>query len=537
MSDRSECSSGRSRSRLACFVLYHGVMSDPYAPQVALVGAGPGCPGLLTVRAAELLASADYVIYDQLVPRRILDVVNPAAECVCVRDLPGKHPDKYPIIFERLIDCANAGKKVVRLKGGDPLVFGRGGEETEALQKAGIRYEIVPGVTAALASAAYLDIPLTHRRHASAVALVTGHELPNKAGNILNWKVLAKFPGTLAIYMGVSRLPVLVAELLKHGKDPDTPSCLVERAGTGSMRSVSARLADLDEARRQAGLEAPGLILIGNVVGLRHEPSWFESRPLFGQRVLVTRPRHQADDMIRRLETLGAVPVLLPGIEIREPSDWRPLDAAIDRTSTGGWDWIAFTSANGVRFFLDRLLSRHRDIRALGSVKLAAVGAKSAAAMRDYRLEADLIPDSGYSGRALADCLLPHVRGKRVLLPRAGNGNDDFMLALADHADVHAVTAYEQVPVSQADDEILAAMRRGEIRYITLASSNTARAILALFNDVLRGRVQRGEIQIATISREVATTVESSGLPVAAIADRATSEGLIAAVIRLAERG
>jgi uroporphyrinogen III methyltransferase/synthase len=511
-------------------------MSDRYAPQVSLVGAGPGSPGLLTVRAAELLAAADFVIYDQLVPRRILEAVNPAAECVCVRDLPGKHPDKYPVIFDLMIERAKAGRSVVRLKGGDPLVFGRGGEEIEALQNAGIRYEIVPGVTAALAAAAYLDIPLTHRRHASAVAMITGHELPNKTGNVLNWKALAKFPGTLAIYMGVARLPALVAELLKHGKDPNTPSCLVERAGTGAMRSVSARLADLDEARRQAGLEAPGLIMIGDVVGLRHDPSWFESRPLFGQRVLVTRPRHQADSMVRRLEMLGAVPVLLPGIDLREPSDWGPLDAAIDRLAEGGWDWIAFTSANAVRFFLNRLLSRNRDIRSLGSVKLAAVGAKTAESLQDYRLAADLIPDSGFSGRALADCLLPHVRGARILLPRAGSGNDDFRQALADHADVHVVTAYEQVPTLTADDEILAAMRRGEIRFVTLASANTARAVLAMFDEVLRGRITRGEMQIVTISRDVAAVVESHGLPVAAIADRATSEGLITAVIQLTER-
>lgn len=511
-------------------------MFESMSPQVALVGAGPGCPGLLTVRAAELLAAADLVIYDQLVPRRILDVVNPRAECICVRDLPGKHPDKYPVIIDLLIERARAGQKVARLKGGDPLVFGRGGEETEALQNAGIRYEIVPGVTAALAASAFLDIPLTHRKHASAVALITGHELPNKAGNILNWKVLAKFPGTLAIYMGVARLPAFVAELLKYGKDPNTPSCLVERAGTGAMRSVSARLVDLDEARRQAGLEAPGLILIGEVVGLRHDPSWFESRPLFGQRVLVTRPRQQAEGMIRSLETLGAVPVLFPGIDIREPSDWQPLDAAIDRLTTGGWDWIAFTSANGVRFFLNRLMSRNRDIRALGPVKLAAVGSKTAEALRDYRLVADFIPESNYSGRALAENLLPQVRGKRVLLPRAKEGNDDLRLGLADQADVHAVTAYEQVPATNADNEILAAMRRGEIRFITFASANTAKTIIGLFDDILRGRIVRGEIQIATISREVACVAESAGLPVAAVAEQATSDGLMAAVIQLAER-
>ena len=211
-------------------------MSDPSEPRVFLVGAGPGDPGLLTLRAAELLARADLVLYDQLVPRRLLDLANPAAERVCVRDLPGQHPDKYPHIHALLIEAARAGKTVVRLKGGDPLVFGRGGEEAETLRAAGVAYEIVPGVTAALAAAAYLDIPLTHRQHASAVALVTGHELPNKPGNRLDWEALAAFPGTLAIYMGIARLPLIVAELLKHGKDPDTPAAIVERASTGDMR-------------------------------------------------------------------------------------------------------------------------------------------------------------------------------------------------------------------------------------------------------------------------------------------------------------
>src|ERR671931_2064713 len=259
-------------------------MTEPSEPRVFLVGAGPGDPGLLTVRAAELLARADLVLYDQLVPRRVLDLANPAAEKVCVRDLPGHHPDKYPHIHELLIEHGRAGKTVVRLKGGDPLVFGRGGEEAEALRGAGVGYEVVPGVTAALAAAAYLEIPLTHRHHASAVALVTGHELPNKPGNRLDWKALAAFPGTLAIYMGVARLPVIVAELLKHGKHPDTPAGIVERASVGEQRSVFATLATLEEARRNAGLEAPGLILIGDAVAQRAAKPWFENRPLFGQR-------------------------------------------------------------------------------------------------------------------------------------------------------------------------------------------------------------------------------------------------------------
>src|SRR5881227_413107 len=238
-------------------------MSDPANPTVFLVGAGPGNPGLLTLRAAEVLARADVVLHDQLVPPRLLDLANPAARRVCVRDLPGHHPDKYPHIHDLLIEAAKAGKTVVRLKGGDPLVFGRGGEEAEALRTAGVGYEIVPGVTAALAAGAFLEVPLTHRNYASAVALVTGHELPNKPGNRLDWKALAAFPGTLCIYMGVARLPVIISELLKYGKDPDTPAAIVERASTGDQRTVYSRLADLELARRNAGLEAPGLILIG----------------------------------------------------------------------------------------------------------------------------------------------------------------------------------------------------------------------------------------------------------------------------------
>src|SRR5438067_1820089 len=294
---------------------------DPARPTVFLVGAGPGNPGLLTLRAAEVLAKADLVIHDQLVPERLLDFAPPTAEKVCVRDLPGNHPDKYPHIHQLLIEKGRAGQTVVRLKGGDPLVFGRGGEEAEALRTAGVAYEIVPGVTAALAAGAFLEIPLTHRKYASAVALVTGHELPNKPGNRLDWKALAAFPGTLCIYMGVARLPVIVAELLRHGKDPDTPAAIVERASVGEQRSVSSRLADLEEARRHAGLEAPGLIVVGEAVVQRPPRSWFESRPLFGQRVLVTRPPHQAADMVRKLEHLGAVVYRMPAVEIREPAD------------------------------------------------------------------------------------------------------------------------------------------------------------------------------------------------------------------------
>src|SRR5438067_731644 len=297
-------------------------MSDPAQPRVFLVGAGPGDPGLLTLRAVECLQQADLVLYDKLVPPRLLDFARPGAERVCVTDLPGEHPQRWPHIHRTLVEEAKKGKVVVRLKGGDPLVFGRGGEEAEELRHAGLSYEIVPGVTAGLAAAACAEIPLTHRRHASAVALVTGHENPAKPGSALDWPALARFPGTLVIYMGFARLESIAKSLIAHGKAADTPAAVVSAASTGHQHTLEATLAELPEAVRAAGLAAPAVIFVGPVAGHRPATSWFERRPLFGQRVLVTRPRGQSGEFVRRLEQLGAVPYVLPAVEIKPLDDW-----------------------------------------------------------------------------------------------------------------------------------------------------------------------------------------------------------------------
>ncbi|MDB5307067.1 MAG: cobA [Gemmataceae bacterium] len=511
-------------------------LPDPANPTVFLVGAGPGNPGLLTLRAAEVLARADLILYDQLVPPRILDLANPAAEKVCVRDLPGQHPDKYPHIHQILIEKGRAGKTVVRLKGGDPLVFGRGGEEAEALRSAGVGYEIVPGVTAALAAGAFLEIPLTHRNYASAVAFVTGHELPNKTGNLLDWKALAVFPGTLCIYMGVARLPVIVAELLKHGKDPDTPAAIVERASTGDQRAVQTRLADLEDARRNAGLEAPGLIIIGDPVAHRPPHSWWEARPLFGRRVLVTRPAHQAGEMVRKLEHLGAVVYRMPAVEVREPADFGPVDLALDQIRRAEWDWVVFTSANGVHALLRRLDALGRDLRALGGVKLAAIGPKTADALREYRLRADVVPDATFSSEGLVAALRPHVGGTRVLLARANRGRDLLRDELGRVAAVEQVTVYDQVDSVAPGAGVLDHLRRGEIRYITLPSSRIAQNLLGAFDETIRDRVIRGEVQLVAISPETGKAVREMGYPVAAEAIEFTADGLIEAVVKLARR-
>jgi uroporphyrinogen III methyltransferase / synthase len=504
-----------------------------HTPRVFLVGAGPGDPGLMTLRAAELLAQADLVLYDQLVPRRLLDFANPAAEFICVRDLPGTHPDKYPHIYNKLIEAAREGKTVVRFKGGDPLIFGRGGEEAETLRAAGIDYEIVPGVTAALAAASYLDVPLTHRLFASAIAFVTGHELPQKPGNKLDWESIAKFPGTLAIYMGIARLPLIISELLKYGKPADTPAAIVERASTGDMRSVFTTLGELEPVRRSAGLEAPGLILVGASVGLKQGLSWYEQKPLFGQRVMVTRPRHQAGPMLRKLEQLGAVTFLLPTIEVREPSDFGPLDEAIGQLPNQ-WDWIVFASSNAVQQFFKRLKNLGRDLRALGGVKLAAVGPKTAEALRELHLNPDIVPGTGFSAESLAELMEPVVRGQRVLLPRANRGKDTLIQKLSEIATVHAVTAYEQVDTIDPEATALDSLRRGEIGFVTLTSSNIARNLLSIFDETIQGRIHRGEIRLIAISSETAKVVQEQGYPVAGLADAATMESLVDTIIRLA---
>jgi uroporphyrinogen III methyltransferase/synthase len=511
-------------------------MSDPHAnsPNVFLVGAGPGNPGLLTVRAAEVLARADLVVYDQLVPDRLLEYAAANAERVCVRDLPGQHPDKYHHIYSALIEAARAGKTVVRLKGGDPLIFGRGGEEAEALRSAGVVYEIVPGVTAALAAGAYLEVPLTHRRYASAIALVTGHEPPNKPGNTLDWKALASFPGTLAIYMGIAKLPAIVSELLAHGKAPTTPAAIVERASGGEQRTVTATLATLEAARRSAGLEAPGLILIGEAVAHRPPQSWSEARPLFGRRVLVTRPAHQSAGMARKLELLGAVVSCLRTIEIRDPEDLGPLDRALEQVRAGEWDWLVFTSANGVEAVMRRLDAIGRDLRNLGRVKLAAIGPKTATALRNYHLRADVVPEATYSSEGLADALRPHVRGQRVLLARANRGREHLREALASvAAAVEQVCVYDQVDVTPESDHIVDALRRGEISDIPLPSSNIARGVISLFDDTIRGRVERGEIRLVAISPETGRAIRELGYPVAAEARVFTEDGLIESIMGL----
>jgi uroporphyrinogen III methyltransferase/synthase len=497
-------------------------------PLVYLVGAGPGNPGLLTLRALECLQRADLVIYDKLVPLGVLEHVPAGVERVCVKDLPSEQVHRYPQIHHAMIEAARQGKCVVRLKGGDPFLFGRGGEEAEALRKAGIAYEVVPGVTAAVGAAAFAGIPLTHRLHASAAAFVTGHENPLKPESCLDWAALARFPGTLAIYMGISRLPRIVETLIAHGKPAGTPAAAIHWATTGEQRTVEAPLGQLPEAVQNAGLTAPAIILIGSVVQLRRELSWFEHRPLLNVRVVVTRPRHQAGDLARRLEELGAVPHLLPAVEIGDPADWTPVDDALHRLAS--YHWLVFTSVNGVHSFLRRLRHLGLDLRALGGLRLAAIGPATAEALREYHLDADVVPDE-YRSEALAAALQPHVAGRRVLLARADRGRELLRDELARVAEVAQVAVYSQVDAVDIHSEVFDSLRRGEVDYVTLTSSNIARAFLRGLDAPCRARIEAGDVRLVSISPITSATVRELGFEVAVEATTYTTEGLVDALV------
>jgi uroporphyrinogen III methyltransferase/synthase len=482
----------------------------------------------LTVRAWQCLERADLVIYDRLVPELILALACPRATHVCVTDLAAKHASRGPRVIDAMIEAARGGRTVVRLKGGDPLIFGRGGEEAEALRTAGIAFEIVPGISAALGAAAYAGAPLTDRRFASAVALVAGHEDVVKGASAIDWPALARFPGTLVMYMGMSRLPEIAESLIEAGKPARTPALAVQEATTGSQRTAEAALEDLAESATAAGISAPAVVIIGDTVASRPHVSWFDSLPLRHCRVMITRPLAQAGTLAQRLCELGALPLHLPLIDIAEPQDWSNVDRAIAEISAV--DWLVFTSANGVHALIKRLRKLGRDLRALGHLRLAVIGPATAETLRHYHLEPDLVP-AVYRSEALADQLREHVRGKRVLLARADRGRDLLREELSRIAEVTEIAVYAQIEAVDHSHSSWARLRTGDVDFVTLTSSNIARVFAKNLDADMRNQIDAGKIHIVTISPVTSATVREMGLPIASEATVYHQEGLADAVI------
>jgi uroporphyrinogen III methyltransferase/synthase len=502
------------------------VNSAPHPGIVYLVGAGPGDPGLITLRGVECLRRADLVLFDYLANPRIVEHAPAAAEKICV----GKHGRSriwsQEEINARLIEEARGGKTVVRLKGGDATVFARIAEETEALLAAGVRFEIVPGITAALAAGAYAGIPITHRDFASAAALVTGQEDPEKEGSSLDWGALARFPGTLVFYMGVTTARHWSQELIRHGKPPNTPAAIVRRCSLPDQRTIRCALeevAEKVEARDGQRLRPPAIVIVGKAAALSPALSWFEQRPLFGKTTLVTRPRDQAHELEARLVELGAEVLFQPAIEIADPPAWEPVDQAIGRLAE--FDWLAFTSANGVRFFLDRLLASRRDLRSLGAAKLAVIGPGTERALAEYRLKADVRPER-FDAEALAELLAPRAAGKRFLYPHASRGRDTLPRLLQEAgAILEEVVVYSHIDVAEPNQDIAERLMSDRIDWITVTSSAIARSLAAMFGDALR------KTRLASISPITSGALRDLGYEPSAEAAEYTMAGVVEAIL------
>ena len=494
---------------------------------VSLVGAGPGDPGLITVAGLERVRRADVLVHDRLVAPSLINEAPDGVELIDASKSPDHHTLSQEAIGRVLVDRARAGRFVVRLKGGDPFVFGRGGEEAEELARAGLEFEVIPGITSAIAAPAYAGIPVTHRGVASSFAVITGHEDDAKAASSLDWPGIAHGADTLLFLMGRRSLPEIAERLIAEGRAPSTPAAAVQWGTLPKQRSVRATLATLAAAVDKAELDAPVVIVVGSVVELSERIGWYERRPLFGKRVLVTRTRQQAGVLARRLRICGAEAIELPAIEI-VPADAAPITASISRLVSGSYDWSIFTSANGVREYFRHLEAMGLDARAFGSTRVAVIGSETGRALRSFGIRADVAP-THFVAESLVEALADvPMEGARVLLARAVGARDTIPAALRQRgAKVDDVPLYQSRPPARAAAEALNRLSSGEIDVATFTSSSTVMGCVEL----LHGRTELlADVVVACIGPITAQTAREAGLNVALVSDTHTVDGLVDAL-------
>ena len=489
---------------------------------VYLVGAGPGDPGLMTVRGAELVASADVILYDRLIPQAALSGAREDAELVYVGKRPGAPEIPQSDIETTMVERARAGRSVVRLKGGDPFVFGRGGEEAETLAAAGVPFEVVPGVTAGVAAPAYAGIPVTHREDASAVAFVAGHEDPSKDGSSIDWDALARFRGTLVLYMSVKRLPDVAARLIAGGRSADEPAAAVERGTTPAQRTVSATLADLPDAVAAAGIAPPAVMLIGPVAARRETIGWLERRPLFGLRVVVTRARAQASGLAATLAALGADVIELPAIRVVPRIGSAEVSDAVGAIHS--YALVCLTSPNGVRLLFDALEAAGLDARALANATVAAIGPGTARALAARGIRADVVPERSVAEALVESLEAVDVSDRPVLVARAADARDVLPDALRERrAKVDVVALYETV-AEEPDPEAVEAASSAD--YVTFTSSSTVRNFVAAIGGGFPERAR--VVSIGPVTSEAA---REAGLTVDVEAESHDLDGLVEALL------
>ncbi len=498
--------------------------------KVYLVGAGPGDPGLITVKGKECIQTADVIIYDYLACPALLKYARKSAELIYVGKKGGDHALSQDQINALIVEKAKTGGTVTRLKGGDPFIFGRGGEEAEVLFKADVSFEIVPGVTSAIAAPAYAGIPLTHRKLTSTVAFVTGHEDPKKEETSINWAALATGIGTLVFFMGVKNLPKITRQLMDHGKSPDTPVALVRWGTTPSQVTVSGTLETIVEKVRSASLKAPALIVVGDVVNLRPTLMWFEKRPLLGKRIIVTRARQQASDLVSQLSDLGAECLEYPTIRIIAPKDPGPLQQALKNLPT--YDWIVFTSVNGVIHFFEHLFAAGKDVRALSKLQTAAIGPATAKQLRKFGLYSDIVPKA-YRAESVVEAFKEmNLKGKKILLPRAREARPVLPVELTKMgAQVDEIPAYETLKATENAGDLTRQLEEKRVDLITFTSSSTVKNFKALLPADSFKKLMQGVI-IASIGPITTDTAKQLDFGVHIKAESFTIPGLVEAILQ-----
>ena len=498
---------------------------------VYLVGAGPGDPGLLTLRGAELLGRADVVVYDALVNPDLLRLAPKSAEIIFGGKRSKDHAIPQGELNRLLVARAEEGKTVVRLKGGDPYIFGRGGEEAEELVAANIRFEVVPGVSSMVAAPNYAGVPLTHREHCSSFTVVTGHEDPAKEASGVDWEQIARTPGTKVVLMGTERIGRIAELLITHGMSPDTPVAMVCWATTGRQQSVEGTLATIAEAAARAKLSAPTVAVIGDVVKLRSKLNWFESRPLFGRRIVVTRTREQASQLSTRLLERGAEVLEIPTIRIMPPKNQDGILEAL--SGLNAYDWIVFTSPNGVSSFFDFFFKKFQDMRDIGGVRIAAVGPATAAKLLQLHLQVDLMPRE-YLASRIVDALSEYesIENLRILLLRAEVANPELPQLLEyKGAIVDDIACYQTVPETEDLTGAAAELLESGADWITFTSSSTVENFHARFDlPALLKKFPR--IKTASIGPETTKALEARGIKPGVEADPHNIEGLVEALER-----
>lgn len=504
-------------------------MKESKKGKVYLVGAGPGDVELVTLKALQAIKKADVIVYDALANTEILLLADENVEKIYVGKSTDKHTLAQSQINQLLLHKAKEGKIVVRLKGGDPFIFGRGGEEAEFLAKNEIEFEVIPGISSAIAVPAYAGIPLTHRKYTSTITILTGHEDIEKSKSSICWEAIAKIGGTIVILMGVANLPHIVKELIKNGINPKTPIAVIKSGTLNIQKTIIGTLEDI--INKTKGITPPAISVIGEVVNLRKSINWFEKKPLLGKRILVTRAREQASELSKLLRGYGAVVVEFPVIKIVPPLNFKELDKAISQLDT--YNWIVFTSTNGVKYFFDRLREKGKDVRELKGIQIAAIGPETKKMLEKLELNVDCQPEKEFTQEGLIECFEKwEMEGKRILVPRSEQARKVLIKGLKEmDTQVDEVTAYRTVREDTDVAYLKELFAQSEIDIITFTSSSTVTNFCSIFNDEELGSLLN-KVKIASIGPITTKKAQALGLKVDITAKEYTIRGLVKEIIK-----